>query len=176
MLPERLKRRAIYESNWIDLYADTVRMPDGSIIEPYHVLHYPCNSVSIVIYNDKDEILMLRSKRYVAGGLEWEVPAGRVEENESHEDAARRECLEETGCELENLTYLGCQNPENGMTDLLIHMYAACVGTEGDFIDKNEVDSKVWVKRDEVMDWIKNNVIHCGVSMLTLLYAERFYK
>lgn len=79
MLPERLKRRVIYESDWIDLYADTVRMPDGSIIEPYHVLHYPHNSVSVVIYNNKDEILMLRSKRYTAGGLEWEIPAGRVE-------------------------------------------------------------------------------------------------
>ena len=91
MLPERLKRRVIYESDWIDLYADTVRMPDGSIIEPYHVLHYPHNSVSVVIYNNKDEILMLRSKRYTAGGLEWEIPAGRVEKNESPEDAARRE-------------------------------------------------------------------------------------
>ena len=33
----------------------------------------------LFIYNNKDEILMLRSKRYTAGGLEWEIPAGRVE-------------------------------------------------------------------------------------------------
>ncbi|MDY2654110.1 MULTISPECIES: NUDIX hydrolase [Eisenbergiella] len=176
MLPERLKRRVIYESDWIDLYADTVRMPDGSIIEPYHVLHYPHNSVSVVIYNNKDEILMLRSKRYTAGGLEWEIPAGRVEKNESPEDAARRECMEETGCELEDLSYLGYQNPQNGMTDFRVHMYAAHVSTENGNFDKNEVDSKLWVKRDEVMDWLKNNVIRCGVSMLTLLYADRFYE
>lgn len=61
------------------------------------------------------------------------------------------------------------------MTDLLVHMYAAHVRTEKDNFDKNEVDSKIWVKRDEIMDWLKSNVIHCGVSMLTLLYAERFY-
>ena len=61
------------------------------------------------------------------------------------------------------------------MADFLVHMYVAHVRSENGKFDKNEVDSKLWVKRDKVMDWLKNNVIHCGVSMLTLLYADRFY-
>ena len=48
-MPKRLKRNTIYESEWIALYADRVRMPDGSIIDPYHKLHYPHEFVSIVI-------------------------------------------------------------------------------------------------------------------------------
>lgn len=52
-MPKRLKRNTIYENEWITLYADRVRMPDGSIIDPYHKLHYPHESVSIVIYNEK---------------------------------------------------------------------------------------------------------------------------
>ena len=62
------------------------------------------------------------------------------------------------------------------MTYFWVHMYAAHVSTENGNFDKNEVDSKLWVKRDEVMDWLKNNIIRCGVSMLTLLYADRFYE
>lgn len=30
--------------------------------------------------------------------LEREIPAGRIEDGESKEDAARRECMEEAGC------------------------------------------------------------------------------
>lgn len=34
--PEKLDRKVIYESDWISLYADRVRMPGGEIIESYH--------------------------------------------------------------------------------------------------------------------------------------------
>ncbi len=46
---------------------------------------------------------MIREKRYTVGRLEWEIPAGRVEDGESKEDAARREAMEETGCTLKDL-------------------------------------------------------------------------
>ena len=32
MMPERLASKTIYESDWISLYEDKVKMPDGSII------------------------------------------------------------------------------------------------------------------------------------------------
>ena len=41
---------------------------------------------------------MTRSKRYTVMRLEWEIPAGSVEDGESKEEAARRECMEETRC------------------------------------------------------------------------------
>ena len=104
--PERLDRKVIYESDWVSLYADKVQMPDGRIFNTYHKLHSPHESVCVVIVNEKDEIMMIQSKRYVTSRLEWEIPAGRIESNESPENAAMRECLEETGCTLKDLTYL----------------------------------------------------------------------
>lgn len=41
-------------------------------------------------------------------GRGWCIPSGRIEPGESAEQAARREALEETGAELNNLEYLGC--------------------------------------------------------------------
>lgn len=79
--------------------------------------------------------------------LEWEIPAGRIENNETAEETARRECLEEAGCILEDLTYLCCQNPSNGMSDLLIHVFAAKVKSETMDIDVNEVMGKQWIKK-----------------------------
>lgn len=175
ILPKMLDRKIIYESDWVSLYSDKVKMPDGRILNTYHKLHYPHESVSVVIVNEKNEILMIQSKRYATSRLEWEIPAGRIEKNESLEDAARRECLEETGCTLKDLTYLCCHNPSNGMSDLKIHVFGAKAETETMEIDTNEVNAKKWIPKDKVIDMLRNNETQCGVSILALLYAIQFY-
>lgn len=175
-MPECLERKIIYDSDWISLYADRVKMPDGSIIDSYHRLHYPHESVSVVIYNEKKEILLIHSKRYITESLEWEVPAGRIEMDEKPESAARRECLEETGCTLKDLTYLCFHNPNNGMSDQKVYVFAAKVDTEGNAYDENEVSKRKWIPETEVEEMLRNNAIRCGVSILALLFARQFYK
>ena len=170
-LPERLERNVIYESDYVCLYADKVRLPSGYIIEKYHQVHYPKEAVSIVIFNEKDEILMIREKRYTVGRLEWEIPAGKIEDGESKEDAARREAMEETGCTLKDLTFLCSQNPANGMSDCLCHVFAARVDTEGSIRDTDEVASKVWMPVEQVREMLRKNETHCGVSMLAILFV-----
>lgn len=175
ILPQMLDRKAIYESDWVCLYSDKVKMPDGRIFNTYHKLHYPHESVSVVIVNEKDEILMIQSKRYVTSRLEWEIPAGRIEKNETPEAAAKRECLEETGCTIKDLTFLCCQNPSNGMSDLKLHVFGARVDTEAAEVDFNEVHTKKWIRKETVIEMLRNNETQCGVSMLALLYAIQFY-
>ena len=175
-LPERLERNVIYESDYVCLYADKVRLPSGYIIDKYHQVHYPKEAVSIVIFNENNEILMIREKRYTVGGLEWEIPAGKIEDGESKEDAARREAMEETGCTLKDLTFLCSQNPANGMSDCLCHVFAARVDTEGSIRDTDEVASKVWMPVEQVREMLRKNETHCGVSMLAILFALEFYR
>ena len=174
-MPMRMGRKVIYESDWISLHADKVRMPDGKVIDTYHKLHYPHESVSIVMVNERNEVMMIQSKRYITARLEWEIPAGRVEENETPEEAARRECLEETGCTLKEISYLCCYNPSNGMSDLRVHLFLARVATETTHMDENEVHAKQWMPRERVLEILRENRTQCGVSMLGLLYVMQFY-
>ena len=175
-LPERLDREVIYECDYICLYADKVQLPNGYIIEKYHQIHYPHEAISIVVFNENDEVLLIQSKRYTVMRLEWEIPAGRIENGETKEDAAHRECMEETGCTVKDLTFLCTQNPANGMSDCICHVFAARVNTESMNFDENEVKRKKWVSRDGVLDLLKNNETKDGVSILALLFALEFYE
>jgi 8-oxo-dGTP pyrophosphatase MutT (NUDIX family) len=174
-IPERINRKVIYESDWISLYVDKVKMPDGSIIDSYHKLHYPHESICVVVFNDHGEILLIQSKRYITNRLEWEIPAGRIETGETPHDAARRECTEETGCSINDLKLLCSYNPSNGMSDLLVHVFGAKVCRETAEINQNEVNSKKWVKRKDILEMLRDNRTRCGVSILALLYANQFY-
>lgn len=174
IMPVMLERKVIYESDWVALYSDRVKMPDGRIFDSYHKLHYPHESISVVIFNEKNEIMIMQSKRYITSRLEWEIPAGRIEENETPEEAAERECLEETGCILKDLTYLCCYNPCNGMSDLKVHLFAAKVDTETADIDENEVNTKQWVSKEKVLEILRENRTRCGISILGLLYTLWF--
>lgn len=56
-------------------------------------------SVAAIIKNNKEEILMLDRKNFPFG---WACPAGHVEENETPEDALKREVKEESGLDVNN--------------------------------------------------------------------------
>ena len=71
-LPERLERKTVYESDYICLYTDKVKLPDGYVIDKYHQLHYPHEAVCVVIFNERDEILMIHE------GLSGRCPPVRL--------------------------------------------------------------------------------------------------
>ncbi len=175
-LPKRLDRKTIYESDFVCLYVDKVKMFDGHIIEKYHQIHYPHKAVCIVLFNENDEVLLIQSRRYTTMRLEWEIPAGRIEAGETKEDAARRECMEETGCTVKDLKFLCVQSPTNGMSDHECYIFAAKVDVESMNFDENEVKAKKWVSRNAVLEMLKNNKTRDGISIAALLFAFEFYK
>ena len=128
-----------------------------------------------MIFNEKNEILMIRERRYTVNRLEWEIPAGRVEDGEDIEEAAKREALEETGCTLKDLRFLCSQNPANGMSDCTCHVFAARVETEGSIRDADEVAGKKWMPVQKVRQMLRNNETRDGVSILAILFALEFY-
>lgn len=59
-----------------------------------------CYIVAAVIFNEKDEVLMMQEAKSSCAG-QWYLPAGRMEAGEDISEAAKREVLEETGLEFE---------------------------------------------------------------------------
>ena len=130
----------------------------------------------MVIFNEKNDIKFIHNRRYTVGHLEWEIPAGKIEPGENIEVAAEREAKEETGCVLRDLKYLCSQNPCNGMSDAIVHVFAAKVSAENQIQDTDDVSSKRWFTEEEYLELLRVNGTKDGVSILAVLYALQFYK
>lgn len=71
-------------------------MFDGTVIEDYYVNEY-ADWVNAIVLTEEDEIVLVEQYRHPGNDFYLEIPAGKVEEGESYEEAIRREIREETG-------------------------------------------------------------------------------
>src|SRR5258708_20587804 len=70
-------------------------MPNGRTVTVEVVRH--SRSVVLVPVPEPGKVILVRQYRYAVNAFLWELPAGSVDEGESPEQAARRECHEEIG-------------------------------------------------------------------------------
>lgn len=167
----RLARRTIYENKWVNLYADRVELPDGSVCDPFHVLEFDYQAVAIVLENADGCVAMVHQHRYSTDSLQWELPGGVIEDGEDILDAARREAREETGFDSMGHRKIYTFCPMNGMTNKVFHIvYAKHVAdvAQAEF-DKREIQGVRWVSRAEISDMLARNEIRDGFSLCSLL-------
>ena len=93
---ERLCGETLLETPYFNLRSDRLRLPDGSVKDPYYVLERP-DAAIIFPVTPEGEVVLVRQYRPPLERLELGLPAGLVEEGEEPEAAARRELSEETG-------------------------------------------------------------------------------
>lgn len=109
-----------------------VKLPDGR--EALRdVVRHP-GAVAIVALTDDGRICLVRQYRSALSRVTVEIPAGKLDPGEDPLDCARRELLEETGMESEQMAFLTTIATSDGFTDELIHIYMA---TGLHFVEQN---------------------------------------
>ncbi|HYK87490.1 MAG TPA: NUDIX hydrolase [Acidobacteriota bacterium] len=79
--------------------------------------------MAVVLSKDRREVLLLRREIFIL----WDLPGGKIEAGEEPEDAARRECLEESGYEIEIDRLVGRYHHQSvyGTGDQLTYLFLA---------------------------------------------------
>ena len=113
--PERLDHQRIFDGKVFDVDRDSVRMPNGREVSVDVIRHPP--SAIIVPVPEPGHVILIRQYRYAVNRWLWELPAGSVDEGETPEQAARRECHEEIGQVPDTVVRLGSMFPTPGYCD-----------------------------------------------------------
>lgn len=93
---ELLERSVRYDGRIWNVVTDTVRLPDGTVVER-DIVDHP-GAVGIVALDDEDRVLLIRQYRQPVGGYLFELPAGLRDVSGEHPlSTAQRELLEESG-------------------------------------------------------------------------------
>jgi ADP-ribose pyrophosphatase len=88
-------REEILAGRFLHVVRDTVRLPDGGSATREFVLHP--GAVAVVPLLDDGRIVLERQYRHPVGGVMIELPAGKLDPNETTLQCCQRELLEETG-------------------------------------------------------------------------------
>lgn len=78
--------------------------------------------VRVIVYRDDGDILLVKNR---FSRQKWALPGGGVKHNESYEQAAVREVLEEIGLKIYNLRYLGKANSHESYAKFSVRVFAA---------------------------------------------------
>ena len=112
---ERLSHERVYDGTVFDVDRDKVRMPNGREVM-VDVVRHP-KSVVLIPVPEPGHVILIKQYRYPVKTFLWEFPAGSVDEGESPEQAARRECHEEIGLVPETIVRLAAMYPTPGYCD-----------------------------------------------------------
>src|SRR5579883_2540753 len=87
-----------FSDRWLKLRSDTVRLPGGSTLTPYHVIE-AADWVNVVAISDTGCIVLVEQYRHAVTRTMLEIPAGHIDPDETPETAARRLALQQPGAQ-----------------------------------------------------------------------------
>lgn len=144
---KRVKRELIRSGAILDIYTDTMELPDGKQ-EEWDFISHRKGAAAVVPVREDGKILMVRQYRNALDRMTLEIPAGsRDSVTEDTRICAARELEEETGYKSEDLSFLISLKTTVAFCDEFIDVYLARnlkPGKqhldEGEFIDVEAYD------------------------------------
>jgi len=162
--------REIFVGRVTRLTVDTVDLPNGHRAE-LEILHHP-GGAAIVALDDSNRVCLLYQFRHAAGGWVWELPAGKLEPQESAEKTARRELIEEAGVSAEHWQSLGCCLSSPGVfTERIAIFLARSLQRVTGETEDAEVFEVHWVALDEAIGRALSGEIEDAKTCIGLLRA-----
>lgn len=169
---EKISSKYIIKENWATLRVDTCRMPDGTLIPDYYVLEYP-DWVNAIALTDDNQVILVRQYRHAAEEVILELPGGCIEKDEIPENAVRRELLEETGYEFEELEFLSTvyANPATAKNKTYCYIAKGGKRIAEQQLDRGEEIDIELVSPEKLKELVLNNAFGQALHTSGIFYA-----
>ena len=170
---KRLSRREIYRGRVLNMFVDTVRLPNGKEAERELCEHI--GAVAIVAVTDDGRVVMEKQYRHPHERIFLEIPAGKLDsKNEDHLLAAKRELREETGAVADEMIYIGEIDTTPALMDERIFLYLAKGLRFGEReLDEDEFIEVELIPIEELVGMVMSGEIKDAKSAIGILKAAR---
>jgi 8-oxo-dGTP pyrophosphatase MutT (NUDIX family) len=163
-------REVVYQNPFMQILRVPVQFADFA--KTFYVSDYGPR-VGVMLLREGN-LLLVRQYRLLIDGWSWEIPGGKVDAHETMEQAAARECLEETGLRcgrLEQVIYFHpgldtCENPTH------VFQCADFAEAPEHRPDRQEVTELVWVPFSRCLEMVFAKEIVDGLTVNAILALE----
>ena len=173
---ERVKRELIHKGTILDMYEDTVRLPNGKE-EKWDFVSHRMGAACVLAVRPDGKILMVRQYRNALDRFTLEVPAGKRDSlNEDTSICAARELEEETGYRAGKLEKILALKSTVAFCDEFIDVYLA---TELEKIGEQHLDEAEDIDIEaydlkELMDMCYSGTLQDAKTVAAIMaYAAR---
>lgn len=162
------KKKKIFKNKFLELYS--VSADFGEFKKDYFVV-VGGTRVGILLLKNKS-VLLTKQYRFLIDDYSWEIPGGTVMKGETLENAAARECLEESGMKCNLLTpYFDYMM---SVETTLCHTYLFYARDFQDLqnkkkFDKKETEATKWVSFQKCINMIFTGEIKDMMTIVALL-------
>ena len=171
-----ISSKIAFDSPHYKIRFDTVKLPNGNVIEDYSVALLP-DLVVVVGVTPSDQAILVREYKHGIQEVLTGFPAGSFQRGkEKPEDAAKREFREETGYAAENLEYLGRVYDWPTKDSNHVHVYyapnAELVGEQS--LDTTEEIEVLKHPFSRLRELVKKGTIQTAAAIAALVLAEEY--
>jgi len=165
------KTRTVFEGRVVELNIESLPLPNG-VPQDLEIIRHPGGAAVVALDEDR-HVCLLRQFRHAAGGWLWELPAGKLEKEETPQATAERELAEEAGLRAGHWHQLGTVLMTPGFCDEKIHLYLARELTPvASHPERDEVIEIHWLPFGRAIEQVRDGTIHDAKTMLGLLLAD----
>tara|TARA_B100001248_G_scaffold164795_1_gene124621 strand:+ start:259 stop:795 length:537 start_codon:yes stop_codon:yes gene_type:complete len=167
-----IRTKTVYNGTFLTLKNDKVMLPNGNTSFREWIKH-PGAVCCIPILPD-GRIGLIKQYRYAVKKQMIEIPAGKLDQNETPENCAIRELEEEIGYKADKMTFLTNIHPAIGFTDEKMWLYLAedLIQTKQS-LDSDEFLVLIPTKIEEAVEMVWKGEITDAKTIIGILWAQK---
>ncbi len=170
-----VSREMIYQGRFIDVYEDTVTLPNDQ--QALRVIVDHIGAAAVLALTPNNEVILVRQYRYAAGCDTLEIPAGKKDhKHDDPLDTAKRELEEETGYVSEDWSPLGEAMGAIGFCTERVFFYLArnCVLKDNPLPpDDGEFVETVLMPFEDALALIYDDTLIDAKTIIALIKAQK---